>query len=261
MSVLEKIAQSTRERIAKAKIEMPLARLNEWAHRRIRTLDFEAAFLTEGMHVIAEVKLRSPSEGAIATGADPVQIAGEYERNGATAISVLTEPEFFGGNVEFLALIREKSSIPLLMKDFFLDPYQFAQARAFGADAALLIAGLLGDRLADMLDESAMQGLASLVEVHDERELETALKLGARIIGVNNRDLKTLKVDLDVSRRLAAAARGSKAILLAESGLGSRAEIDELVGLGFKGFLIGTSFMKSGRPGAALAELLGRSAV
>jgi len=257
--MLEKIALATASRIERAKREVPLPHLQELGHRRIRTLDFEAAFLAQGAHVIAEVKLKSPSEGAIAAGADPVQVALDYERNGAAAVSVLTEPDFFGGSVDSLARIRERAAVPLLMKDFFIDPYQFAQARAFGADAALLIAALLGDRLSQMLDEAAMQGLASLVEVHNEAELERALKLGARLIGVNNRDLKTLSVSLDVSRRLASAARGSKAILVAESGIASKTEIEELAALGFRGFLIGTSFMKTGAPGKALAELLGRT--
>lgn len=260
MSVLEKIAASTRMRIERAKAEFPLARLNEMGNNRQRTLDFEAAFGAPGFHVIAEVKLRSPSAGILCAGADPVQSATDYSRNGAAAISVLTEPEFFGGSVELLPPIREKVGLPLLMKDFFLDPYQFAQARAFGADAALLIVALLGDRLAKMLDEAATQGLAALVEVHDEAELERALKLGARLIGVNNRNLNTLEVNLDVSRRLAGLAKDSKAILIAESGIDSKANLEELAALGYRGFLIGTSFMRTGHPGRALAELLGRTA-
>ncbi|MDE2144239.1 MAG: indole-3-glycerol-phosphate synthase, partial [Elusimicrobia bacterium] len=143
----------------------------------------------------------------------------------------------------------------LLMKDFFVDPYQFEAARACGADAILLIAALLGPRLPEMSQAARALGLSALVEVHDESEAEAALAIGADAIGVNSRDLRTLKTDLDVARRLAPWARRG-AVAVAESGLRSRAEIEELMLLGYKGFLIGTTFMKSDDPGAALKALL-----
>ena len=256
-NTLERIAAATRLRIAAAKQMVPLAELRARAIAARTPLDFTAPFRGAAWGVIAEVKLASPSEGDIGLGLDPVAVAREYAANGAFAISVLTEPDFFKGSLDFLAAIRKAVEIPLLMKDFVLEEYQLYQARANGADAVLLIAALLGeDGLARLFPAAAALGLTALIEVHDEPELRWALKSGGRLIGVNNRDLKTLKTDLNVSRRLAATARVPGVTLVCESGLRARGEIEELAGLGYRGFLIGTHFIKSGRPGVALAELL-----
>ncbi|MBI3505917.1 MAG: indole-3-glycerol phosphate synthase TrpC [Proteobacteria bacterium] len=257
MSVLDKIAESTRKRVAKAKERLPPAELRTLALAAPKPRDFAAPLIAGSWGVIAEVKFASPSEGEIAKGLDAVAVAKAYAASGASAISVLTEPEFFKGSVERLASIRAEVSVPLLMKDFILDEYQLLQARAAGADAALLIVAMIGeDGLKALLPKVTALGLTPLVEVHDEAELTCALTHGARLIGVNNRNLKTLKVDLETSRRLAALARKDGVALVSESGITTREQIEELASLGYKGFLIGTHFIKSGRPGEALRELL-----
>ncbi len=211
--------------------------------------------------MIAEVKFASPSEGFLrapgsASPAEAARIAASYAKSGAAAISILTEPEYFSGDPSHLTAAR--AALPdavLLMKDFLIDAYQLELARACGADAVLLIAALLGPRLHEMLFAARARGLSTLVEVHDEKEAEAALECAADVIGVNNRDLRSLKTDLGISRRLAPLATRAAAAV-AESGLRSRAEIDELSALGYKGFLIGGSFMKSPEPGSSLASLL-----
>jgi indole-3-glycerol phosphate synthase len=214
--------------------------------------------------VIAEVKFASPSEGFLrksdsASAPEAARIAASYHKAGAAAISILTEPEYFSGDPDFLKAARAACpEAVLLMKDFVVDHYQLTLARACGADAVLLIAALLGPRLHELLFSARALGLSTLVEVHDEAEAEAALGFTADVLGVNNRDLRTLKTDLDVSRRLAPLARKAAAAV-AESGLHTRREIDELYGLGYKGFLIGSSFMKTPDAGAALAGLLGAS--
>ena len=221
-------------------------------------LDFSGAFAGKGPGIIAEVKLRSPSDPALGLGLDPVAAALDYARNGANALSILTEPEFFGGSMDIFSAVRMVTGLPLLMKDFFVDAYQFTQARARGADAVLLIAALLGKELGAMMKEASALGLSVLVEVHTEDEMEAALCAGARLIGINNRNLKTLEVDLATTRRLAPMVRGKDITLISESGIRDRADIKNLGDLGCRGFLIGTAFIKGGRPGAALAEILGR---
>lgn len=257
-TVLEKIVQATRQRIEREKSKVPIEELKDRIVHGGFPFNFADAFRGQGPRIISEVKLRSPSSPTLGKGLDPLAVALGYARNGACAISVLTEPQYFGGSVDQLSAIREKVTLPLLMKDFVVDKYQLVQAKASGADALLLIAALLGKELREMLQEASKWRLSALVEVHTENEMELALKSGARYIGVNNRDLKTLEVDLEVARRLAPLARGTEVVLIAESGIRTRADIEELAALGYKGFLIGTTFMKSGNPGRALATLLGR---
>jgi indole-3-glycerol phosphate synthase len=259
-TVLGKIAKATLERIERAKIELPIERLQDEAKRKPPAIDFAAAFKSQGPHIIAEVKLRSPSEPQLSGDMNPLDVARSYANNGAAAISVLTEPQFFGGHLDHLSAIRQEVALPLLMKDFILDPYQFAQARAVGADAVLLIVTLLEERTRGMVEEAMRCGLSPLVEVHSEKELEVALHSGTRLIGINNRDLKTLEVNLGVSRRLAGRAKRNKAILITESGIHTREDIEELAELGYRGFLIGTSLLRTGDPGTALAKLLGNPA-
>jgi indole-3-glycerol phosphate synthase len=219
-------------------------------------LDFVAPLRVGGPQVIAEVKLASPSEGHLGKGLDPARVAREYAEAGAAGISVLTEPDFFLGSLAHLSEVREAVETPLLMKDFLIDEYQIYQARAIGADCVLLIAALLHERLGEMLKSARAIGLSVLVEVHDATELAAALSVGAALVGVNNRDLKSLRVDLEVSRKLAKLAKGSGATLVCESGIQNRAQLDELHALGYSAFLVGTHLIKSGRPGEALRELL-----
>ena len=214
---------------------------------------FEAALgVADRINVIAECKRRSPSRGVLAADYDAAAIAGRYEQGGAAAISVLTEPTFFDGALEDLAAVRARVALPLLRKDFIADDYQLFEARANGADAVLLIVAALEQADLVGLQAKAWQlGLATLVEVHDEAELARAVDSGARVIGVNNRNLRTLTVDVDASDRLAARVpRGVVAV--SESGLKSRAELDRLAAAGYRAFLIGERFMTDSDPAAAI---------
>jgi indole-3-glycerol phosphate synthase len=247
--------------VAELKRERPESDLR-WAPLYGRTpLPFARAFEGKAPRVIAEVKFASPSEGPIrpaseAKAARAAELAGKYLDAGAAAVSVLTEPENFSGDPSFLSAARTaRPDAYLLMKDFFVDKWQLELARASGADAVLLIAALLGPSLGEMLFAARARGLSALVEVHDEDEAEAALLAGAEIVGVNSRNLRTLRTDLAVAKRLAPWIKRAK-VAVAESGLKTRADLDELGALGYKGFLIGTSFMKAPDPGAALAALL-----
>ena len=261
LNILHHIAARTEERVARWKKDRPEKTLAAAPLYARQPLSLAKALQGAGPRVIAEVKFASPSAGFLrapgsASPAEAARIAGSYHEAGAAAISILTEPEYFSGDPSYLTAAR--AALPgatLLMKDFFLDVYQLELARACGADAVLLIAALLGPRLHELLFAARARGLSALVEVHDEAEAEAALQCAADVIGVNNRDLRTLRTDLAVSRRLAPLATKAAAAV-AESGLRSRAEIDELRELGYKGFLIGGSFMKEPEPGAALAGLL-----
>jgi indole-3-glycerol phosphate synthase len=256
-NILEKIAASTRRRVEAEKLKVPYGRLREEAARSRVPYDFRAEFLPEAVHVIAEIKLASPSRGDIAPSSDPAEIAKQYLDGGARAVSVLTEPEFFKGSALYLRQVRAACpEARLLMKDFVLDEYQLARARADGADCILLIVALLGREKTPLFIRKAQElGLACLVEVHDEEELEIALGSGATLVGVNNRDLKTLRINPDTSMRLASLAPDD-VVLISESGLSSGRELIELRNLGYRGFLVGTALMKAASPGEALRSLL-----
>jgi indole-3-glycerol phosphate synthase len=189
---------------------------------------------------------------------DPVTIARQYEDGGAAAISVLTEPMFFDGALEHLTAVRAAVSLPLLRKDFIVDEYQLFEARAAGADAILLIvAGLAQTELASLQARAFELGLAALVEVHDEPELERAIDAGARLIGVNNRNLRTLAVDVDASYRLVSRIP-REVVAVIESGLQSRDDLERLSVAGYSAFLIGERFMTDPSPAAAIRQLIGR---
>ena len=219
---------------------------------------FEAALGMAGRaNVIAECKRRSPSRGVLAADYDPVAIARHYEAGGAAAISVLTEPTFFDGSLEHLTAVRAAVDVPLIRKDFTVDEYQLFEARGAGADAVLLIVAALEQRLLTSLQQRAWElGLASLVEVHNEEELARAVDSGARIIGVNNRNLRTLTVDVDASYRLAARIP-KNVIAVSESGLQSRADLERLSAAGYRAFLIGERFMTDRSPALAIQSLIG----
>ncbi len=223
-------------------------------------MSLEKSLSLPGPRVIAEVKFTSPSEGILRPNPTPIEaarIAAAYVSAGASAISILTEPEFFHGDTSFLAGARDSCpTTPLLMKDFMVDPYQFELARSIGADAVLLIAALLGPRLNEMHHAAKSLGLSVLIEVHNESEATAALAAGGTLVGVNSRDLKSLTVDLNVARRLAPMVCLPGITAVAESGLRSRSDLDSLSPLGYKGFLIGSSLMKSPNPGAALTQFL-----
>jgi indole-3-glycerol phosphate synthase len=216
----------------------------------------EAALgMRDRVNVIAECKRRSPSRGMLAPEYDPVRMATLYEDGGAAAISVLTEPTFFDGALEHLSAVRARVALPLLRKDFIVDAYQLLEARAAGADAVLLIVAALEQQQMVALQARAWDlGLATLVEVHDEAELARAIDGGARVIGVNNRNLRTLTVDVEASSRLAARIPSS-AVGVSESGLKSREELDRLAELGYRAFLIGERFMTDPDPANAIRNL------
>jgi indole-3-glycerol phosphate synthase len=219
---------------------------------------FEAALGRAGrVNVIAECKRRSPSRGVLAADYEPVAIARKYEAGGAAAISVLTEPTFFDGTLEHLTAVRGAVTVPLIRKDFTVDEYQLFEARAAGADAVLLIVAALEREVLKSLQQRAWDlGLAALVEVHSEDELARAIDSGARIVGVNNRNLRTLAVDVEASYRLAALIPDG-VIGVSESGLQSRADLEKLSAAGYRAFLIGERFMTDSNPVAAIQALIG----
>jgi indole-3-glycerol phosphate synthase len=259
--LLRTIVAATRRTTAVRREREPVAMLERRAGKLTPRGDaFEQALGRDGeagLRVIAECKRRSPSRGVLAADYNPVAIAGEYERGGAAAISVLTEPAFFDGSLEHLTAVRGAVTIPLLRKDFVVDDYQLLEARAAGADAILLIvAALVQVDLVRLQQRAWDLGLAALVEVHDEQELARAADAGARLIGVNNRNLRTLAVDVDASHRLAALMPAG-VIGVSESGLQSRADLQRLSAAGYRAFLIGERFMTDPDPAKAIADLIG----
>ena len=222
--------------------------------------DFYKAIDPRGrLRIIAEIKKASPSKGVLREDFDPVKIALGYAKSGASALSVLTDEKFFMGSLEYLSAVREAVDVPLLRKDFIIDPYQVYESRLYGADALLLIVSALGqDALMELLDLTHSLGMNAVVEVHDEEELGRALQAGGRIIGINNRDLRTFEVDLNVSARLARMMPGG-VIAVAESGISSGADIKRLRAEGVHVFLIGETFMKAADPGSELKNLISSS--
>jgi indole-3-glycerol phosphate synthase len=213
--------------------------------------------------LIAEVKKASPSAGVICQDFDPVRIAKEYEMAGASCLSVLTDEKFFQGSLEHLRQIRAAVKLPLLRKDFIIDERQILEAIEWGADAILLIVAILNDEQLQKFHSLGMEaGLAVLVEVHDEAELERAMKIGAGLIGVNNRDLKTFKVDLATTEKLAAKlfssqVTGRSSLLVAESGIHARADVERLRKCGANVILVGESLMRGGNMQKKILELIG----
>jgi indole-3-glycerol phosphate synthase len=239
----------------------PLGELANRAEKRTpRPGVFTAALSrTDQWNVIAECKRRSPSRGVLRAAYDPAAIAQSYAAAGAAAISVLTEPTFFDGSPQHLEAVRAAVSTPLLRKDFIVSEYQLFEARAMGADAALLIvAALTPMELKQLSNTAAALGLDVLVEVHSAEELSVAIDAGARVIGVNNRNLRTLAVDVHASESLV-AMMPKHVIAVSESGLKSADDLARLSTLGYGAFLIGERFMTAPDPGAALGALLGRS--
>ena len=251
VAATERITESRRTREPLAALERRAAAATPHGDR------FEAALALAGrVNVIAECKRRSPSKGVLAADYDPVGIARTYERGGAAAISVLTEPTFFDGALAHLTAVRAAVSLPLLRKDFIVDEYQLVEARAAGADAVLLIvAALAQPDLVRLQSRANDLGLATLVEVHDQEELSRAIDGGARVIGVNNRNLRTLAVDVDASFRLAARIPRD-VVAVSESGLQRRQDLERLLTAGYRAFLIGERFMTDADPAKAIADLI-----
>jgi indole-3-glycerol phosphate synthase len=260
-AAVDLLEQILRERITdaeRAEREAPLARPSP---ARMPGRFATALARTPGPALIAEMKRASPSAGMLATAYDPVALAAEYERAGAAALSVLTEPRHFLGDGEHLRRARAASRLPILRKDFTGHPRHVREAALWGANAVLLIVAALPDaELRALHDEAAACGLDTLAEAHTAAELERALALDGALVGVNSRDLKTLRTDLDVARRLAAVIPPGR-LAVAESGIRGRGEIAELHALGYRGFLVGEALLRHpGGPAAKIRELLGTAA-
>ena len=258
-SFLDKMRELTLVRNQKKQELMPLEKLKLLAlnNQRVPFL-FEKAFNGNNLpKIIAEIKKSSPSQGNLNLVIVPTVLAGEYHQSGALAISVLTEPSYFGGSIDDLKNIREiHPDLILLQKDFVIDPYQIYEAKLLGADAVLLIVAMLGEERTKSYQELATSlGLSCLVEVHNLDELNIAINVNAKIIGINNRNLHTLKISLNVSRELAALIPDD-VIAITESGIQDAREINELHQLGFEGFLIGSSLMRTSSPGKQLSLLM-----
>ena len=256
--LLAAIVAATRARVDAAISREPRSVLERRAMSRTPNASgfVERLSRSRSINVIAECKRRSPSRGVLRVAYQPVEIAKGYERAGAAAISVLTEPGFFDGSLDHLVSVRDAVSIPLLRKDFMIDEYQLLEARASGADAILLIVAALDDRALASLSKAARDlGLAALVEVHSVEECRRAIDAGAQIIGVNNRNLRTLAVDLNASRAIAGVIPAG-AIGISESGLKTPADLQSMTALGYRAFLMGERFMIEPDPGAALAGLI-----
>lgn len=257
--ILERIIAHKREELRAAKGTYPLAGLQARARATPQPRDLGAALRTKGVSLIAEVKRASPSRGLLCPDFDPVRLATIYARFGVAAISVLTDERFFQGSLRYLTAIREalgEKCPPLLRKDFILDPYQLYEARAHGADAILLIAAILGDdELRDMLALATELGLGALVEVHEETDLRRALAAGARLIGLNNRDLRDFGVDLTVTERLRALVP-SGVTLVSESGIRRREDIRRLARCHVDAALVGEALVTAPDVAARVSELV-----
>jgi len=260
-SVLETILARTRERVLRERQHRPLGPGHPEVTQTPPARPFaEALARPARVNVIAEHKRRSPSRGAIREDLAPADVAQAYEAKGAAAISVLTDGPFFGGRMEHLVEARAACSLPVLRKDFVVDPWQVWEARAAGADAVLLIVAALDDgALFELLTVAGEAGLGALVEVHDRRELDRALAAGSRIVGVNNRDLRTLGVSLETSLALAPAIPDD-VVAVAESGIRTGADLRRLREVGFDAFLVGEHLMAAPDPGKALERLLEEAA-
>lgn len=268
MNILDEIVEEKKREVARLPARIIAAgdlrdALLEHGERR----DFGAALLkgandargAAGIALIAEVKKASPSAGIICPNFDPVRIAKEYEAAGASCLSVLTDEKYFQGSLDYLRQIRAAVKLPLLRKDFIIDERQILEAVEWGADAILLIVSILSDAQLKKFHSLATEaGLAALVEVHDAAELDRALKTGAKLIGVNNRDLKTFTVDLGTTEKLAARLNGEK-ILVAESGIRTRADVERLKRCGARAILVGESLLRGSDIGAKIQELIGIS--
>ncbi len=256
MNILDKIVADKRREVERLRTQR--AAIQEFCANREEYRDFTAALRnTRGVALIAEVKKASPSAGVICQNFVPVNIAKEYRTAGAAALSVLTDEKYFMGRIEYLQQIRAVVKLPVLRKDFIIDELQVYESVARGADAVLLIAAILDDtQLQDYLALAAQLRVAALVEVHDEEELTRAVQARAGIIGINNRDLRTFKVDLGTTERLAARL-STGTLIVAESGIGSRADVDRVAKAGAKAILVGESLMKSGDIAGKVKELIG----
>lgn len=259
MNILEQIIAKKRARLEESKRRVPTEQVLPRAfevRQQSRRHAFRAAFQRDGINIIAEFKRRSPSKGIIRPDADLQSIVRSYEAGGAVALSVLTEEDYFDGSLDDLRAATKAVALPVLRKDFVFHQYQIHEAAAAGADAVLLIAAALDDAKLLVLRRVVedVLGMDALVEVHNEEEMKRAAQCGAKLIGVNNRDLRTFEVSLETSLRLAPLAP-REAVLVSESGLNNASDLRQLREQGFHGFLIGESLMRAAEPEQALRDL------
>ena len=260
--ILNKIIAVKREEVAAAVEQKPLPAMRADAESRVLTRDFTGALrakIAAGKPaVIAEIKKASPSKGVLRADFIPADIAQSYAEFGAACLSVLTDQQFFQGSIDYLKQARASCSLPVLRKDFIIDAYQVYESRVMGADCILLIAACLDDAQLKAFEAIAMSlDMAVLVEVHDEAELERALKLRTPLIGVNNRDLNTFEVSLDTTLRLMGKVPADR-LLITESGISTLEDVRRLRAANINAFLVGEAFMRADDPGAALAHLFGQ---
>jgi indole-3-glycerol phosphate synthase len=254
---LETVVERTQAGLAARKRALPAEALRKRLAPAPRGRPFSEALIDEGISLIAEMKRASPSKGPIRPDAKVADIVSAYQRAGARAVSVLTEPEWFKGSLDDLAAARAACDLPLLRKDFVVDEYQLLEARVAGADAVLLIvAALDGPRLAELIGAASDLGMDSLVEVHDAEEVETAVEAGAEVIGINNRDLHSLEVDLDTTFRLLSDVPAGT-VVVAESGISLPEDVERLETAGVDAILVGEALMTADDPVRAVRELLG----
>ncbi len=256
MSRLDHLLKATRERLEDRKRGRPIAELEREARSRGEGRPFREALSRPGISLIAEHKRRSPSAGAIREGASVTEIVLAYERGGAAALSILTEEDHFGGRLEDLVEARAASDLPILRKDFTLDPYQLYEAKAAGADAVLLIAGTLPTaELRELREHARALDLDALVEVHSEDELDVALELDGDVIGINNRNLEDFSVDVSITFDLLTDVPAGKTVV-SESGIALREQVEELEHIGVDAVLVGETLMRATNPEAAVRELI-----
>ncbi|HYC60820.1 MAG TPA: indole-3-glycerol phosphate synthase TrpC [Thermoanaerobaculia bacterium] len=257
MTVLEQIVDRTRARLREEPMDVEDVRRAARDRAAAKTpFAFRTAISREGINVIAEIKSASPSAGAIVENPDVESIARDYAAGGAAAISIVTEPEFFRGSTDWIARAGSAASLPVIMKDFVVEPSQLMRGIAAGADAILLLASLLDARkILNFVGLLEAYGCDALVEVHDEQELDRAIEGGAKLIGVNNRDLRDFHVDLATSERLG-ALMPPETIRVAESGIRTRADVERLHAAGFHAFLVGESLLRQHDRTAAVRTLL-----
>jgi indole-3-glycerol phosphate synthase len=257
MTILDEIIETKRKEIEQLKQALPQAELQKRLVDMPDTFDFRKAIDSKDCAIIAEVKKHSPSRGSLKEDADHCSVAALYEENGAAAISVLTDSRFFHGSPDYLIDIRKIVRIPVLRKDFIIDPYQIYESRFMGADAVLLIAGILSEEtLQKYIQIAKMLSIAPLVEAHSKEDLGIAVAAGAEIIGINNRNLKTFTTDIKTTLDLAPLIPPGKTII-SESGIRKRKDIEIMSNAGVHAFLIGESLMLASEPGRKLRELAG----
>lgn len=264
-NILDKIFAAKKVELESTRREVPLSEVKtKMGDQRDVIPVMDALRVSgEGSRIIAEIKRRTPFKGDLVEQFDPLSIARAYADSGASAISILTESRFFGGDLKYVEQASKAVSIPLLRKDFIFDTYQVYESRACGADFFLLIATSLDkNQLKDLLELGKEVGLTALVETHDEKDMEKAFHAGADLLGINNRDLTTGKTDLEISKRLIKETRGMDHLrLVCESGIHSRAQIEEFEGLGMHAFLIGESLMKAPNISDKLQEFTGHGKI